>query len=97
MYDAKVYKNKQYAAGGRTVVWFFDDKEHDASRLLPDNLFIIDEHGNEIWSMREAVGREDVCVLLRVDGERFFFATFNGFSAWMDMDTLETSDIKTGK
>ena len=94
MYDLKTHKNRQFTVNSRTVVWFFDEEEHDASKLLPDNLFVTDERGNELWNMREAVGREDTCVLLRIEGEKFYFTTFNGFSAWVNVNTLEVSEMK---
>ena len=65
---------------------------------LTDNLFITDSSGNELWCMREAVGRPDTCVLLRQVSEgKFYFLTFNGFSAEVDINTLEVTDKKAHK
>ncbi len=77
-----------YRVGDRTVVWLFDENECDAAKLPPDNLSILDGDGAEVWNLRRATGREDVCVLLRIDGEEMYFTTFNGFSARVDVRTL---------
>ena len=96
MYDIQKYKNKQFSAGGRTLVWFFDDE--GGEKLLDDNLFITDSQGSELWCMKEAVGRSDTCVLLRqVSDGKFYFLTFNGFSAEVDINTLEVTDKKAHK
>ena len=94
MYDLNTNKHKRFDIGDRTVLWFFDEEEHDASKLLPYNLFILDSGGNELWSLKDLAKREDTCVLLRIEGGRLYFATFGGFSAWVDAETLEVSDIK---
>lgn len=96
MYDIKKYKNKQFRAGEKILVWFFDDEKKGPPP--DDNLFITDNSGSELWCMREAVGRSDTCVLLRQIGEgKFYFVTFNGFSAEVDINTLEVTNKKAYK
>lgn len=94
MYDLKTHKHKRFPVGERTVLWFFDEEEHDASKLLSHNLFITDADGNELWSLQDVDKADDACVLLRIEGGRMYFVTFSGFSAWVDVGTLEISDIK---
>ncbi len=89
MYDLEKYHHRSFPVGGRTVVWFFDEEERDASKFQPDNLFILDENGKEVWSLGGALGREDTCVLLRVEDGAAYFTTFNGFSARVDVLTLD--------
>ncbi len=86
-----------YPVGGRTVVWLFDENERDAAKLPTDNLFILDGDGREVWSLRQALGREDVCVLLRVDGEEIVFTTFNGTSARVNVRTLGLNRLPSRK
>ena len=86
-----------YRVGGRTVVWLFDENESDAAKLPADNLSILDEDGAEVWNLRQTTGREDVCVLLRIDGEEICFTTFNGFSARVDVRTLVLTRLPSQK
>ena len=86
-----------YRVGGRTVVWLFNENERDAAKLPADNLSILDGDGAEVWDLRRATGREDVCVLLRIDGEAMYFTTFNGFSARVDVRTLVLTRLPSQK
>ena len=89
MYDTNTYKHKRFTVGDRTVIWFIDDEERDASKIPSNNLFILDRDGGELWSMKDVLKHEDTCTLLRIEGEKAYFATYNGFGAWIDILTLE--------
>ncbi|MCH5275528.1 MAG: hypothetical protein J1E65_06785 [Lachnospiraceae bacterium] len=92
MYDTNPYKHNCFPVGDRTVVWFIGDEERSAAEIPSNNLFILDKDGNEIWSMKDALKREDTCTLLRIEGKKAYFATYNGFGAWIDVQTLEITD-----
>ena len=89
VYDTSTYKHKRFTVGDRIVIWFIDEEERDASKIPSNNLFILDRDGVELWSMKDALKREDACTLLRIEGEKAYFATYNGFGAWIDVQTLE--------
>ena len=89
VYDTSTYKHKRFTVGDRTVIWFIDDAEGSAAEIPSNNLFILDRDGVELWSMKAALKREDTCTLLRIEGGKAYFATYNGFGAWIDVQTLE--------
>lgn len=89
LYDTSTYKHKSFPVGDRTVVWLIDAEERITAETPSNNLFILDETGNEIWSMKDVLKREDTCTLLRIEGGKAYFATYNGFGAWIDVRTLE--------
>lgn len=93
MYDTGKYKHKIFPFGERRVIWFFDENEHNAARLLSDNLFVVDDNENVLWQLKDGMGRDnECCVLARRDGDKLYFATFAGFSARLDVQALTISD-----
>ncbi len=72
-----------------TVVWEWDENTGDISKIPADNLYITDSDGAQLWNMHDTLGREDVCVGVKVVGEcRIKFTTFSGSSIVLDTETF---------
>lgn len=89
MYDRKetpyhIYKKKQ-----RILIWFWNDSEHHASKLLLNNLSVCEENGQELWNMKDVVGYDDACVSCALLEEAFTFVTFSGIRYTIDLQSFQ--------
>lgn len=90
----KSYEHKYYIAD-RVVVWHWDADESNAANFLSDNLYILNETGEKIWSMKNVLKHEDCCVSLAVsDNAKIRFITFNGLNVTFDVERLEVISMQ---
>lgn len=74
---------------GKIVIWYWDEGEHDASKLPINNLVIYDKDDNEIWSIGAFLHRDEVCIGIRkITESSFNFITFSGMCYEMDVESL---------
>lgn len=74
----------EYLVQGKKLVWDFDESNHDARKLKPNNLYI-----EGFWNMKDTVvsPMAETCVGMRVvDENNFYFVTFGGFGYTMEID-----------
>ena len=89
MYDRKVTSYHEYKQKQRSLIWFWDDDEHHASKLLLNNLSVCEEDNQELWNMKEAVGFDDVCVGCSLLADTFTFVTFSGIRYTIDLQSFQ--------
>lgn len=85
-----VLSYQEYQLDDKKIIWFHDLNNHQASKLYLNNLFICDSQFHVLWNMKDVVGYDDVCVLLRtVDEKCFYFAIFIGLGFTINIRTFE--------
>lgn len=69
----------EYIIQDKKLIWDFDKTESNAAKLRTNNLFI-----EGIWSMKDTVGYDDVCVAVcMVSEDTFYYVTFQGLAFTM--------------
>lgn len=72
------------------VVWKWDEKQSDVSKLSANNLWILDRDCKELWNIAEFFGRNEMCTMVRLTAEnQFYFYTFSGLGVTMQIDNDE--------
>lgn len=89
MYDRNKVPYHEYKGEHRVRIWFWDDKERDASKLYLNNLSVRDDNDQELWNMKEAVGYDDVCVGCSLLENTFTFVTFSGIRYTIDLQRFQ--------
>ena len=78
------------------VVWKWDEKQGDVSKLPTDNLWILDKDGQELWNIASFFGKSEMCIMVRLITEnQFYFYTFSGIGVMMEInDEIKCVDKK---
>lgn len=74
----------------KRVAWDWDNHCRDVSKIPSDNLYIVDDTDQIIWTMRDVIRHEDTCVDLKIISDtEMRFITFNGWNVIFDVEQMK--------